>query len=72
MSIRGTREARVKDLKKQVREAVRLHRRGELTQVQVQSKIAIWLKQPFQPDVADYFLNGPGKKEAPFNSLFKI
>lgn len=30
------------------------------------------LNDPFQVDVADYFLNGPGRKESPFRELFEL
>lgn len=38
---------------------------------EIQETVLNWIKQPFQSDVADYFLSGPGRidPEEPFKSL---
>lgn len=69
-AVQESRKLRLDDLKSQVGETLQLASLGKFTKVQLRAKISKWLKQPFQPDVADYFLNGPGREEAPFRELF--
>jgi 5-methylcytosine-specific restriction endonuclease McrA len=38
----------------------------------LRKRIKSWLQEPYQRDVADYFLNGPGRKERPFSRLFEL
>jgi hypothetical protein len=38
----------------------------------VNARLEQWKSEPFQADVADYFLAGPGKKEDPFASLLAL
>jgi hypothetical protein len=45
------------------------YRRGEITQAQVKDRLLGMQTAPFQADVADYFLNGPGRVHEPFRSL---
>jgi uncharacterized protein (TIGR02646 family) len=71
-ALQYTRQARLKDLKIQVLDALRLNALGQLTQEQLRERIEEWKQQPFQPDVADYFLNGPGQGEEPFVRLFAV
>ncbi len=40
--------------------------RGELTMADLVERRKAWLEAPFQPDVADYYLNGPGGDQEPF------
>ena len=42
---------------------------GSLTIGDLQKEIADWRSDPFQADVADYFLNGPGRAKEPFRTL---
>ena len=69
-ALQESRKIRLEDLKSQVDETLQLVSLGKINKAQIRAKISNWLKQPFQPDVADYFLNGPGKDEAPFKVLF--
>ncbi len=39
---------------------------GQIDVNELRQRRAIWLGQPFQPDVADYFLAGPGGNGQPF------
>jgi hypothetical protein len=43
---------------------------GRKTQRDIEELIDEWRSEPFQADVADYFLNGPGRFKDPFQSLF--
>jgi len=69
-AVQESRKIRLEDLKSQVGETLQLACLGQITKAQIRAKISKWLKQPFQPDVADYFFNGPGKEETPFKDLF--
>lgn len=71
-AVQESRAIRLADLRTQVKEVLQLHRLGQLDRNAVIVRIDQWREQPFQPDVADYFLNGPGRKEKPFDALFKV
>lgn len=71
-ALQESRQWRIQDLKGQVKETLQLLKGGELTKAQVKAKIQTWRTQPFQPDVADYFFDGPGKMEKPFKSLLEV
>jgi len=47
-------------------------RSKHITTVDVRERIAQWENEPFQADVADYFLRGPGRKEEPFAALLSL
>lgn len=70
--VQESRKLRLEDLKSQVSETLQLASLGKIAKTQIRAKIAKWLAQPFQPDVADYFLNGPGREDAPFKELFTL
>jgi hypothetical protein len=42
---------------------------GSLNVVALKSEITTWRSEPFQADIADYFLNGPGRSKEPFKSV---
>ena len=71
-ALQESRRSRMDDLKEKVNDAVLLLRAEKLTVAVVKKRVAKWRKQPFQPDVADYFLNGPGRAEQPFKALFEL
>lgn len=68
-ALQQTRQQRIDDLKGRIADSLSLYRSGELTQAQLADRCRDWCTQPFQPDVADYFLAGPGKDEHPFNDF---
>jgi len=70
-ALQETRQSRLRNLKQQVRDGIAAFKRGDLSKRQLQQRVRTWLGEPFQPDVADYFLNGPGKSEKPFSTLFE-
>jgi hypothetical protein len=67
-----SRESRLLDLKQQVTDSLRLYRGGHLNLADLRARHAEWLRQPFQPDVADYFLAGPGGTDSPFKDLLTL
>jgi hypothetical protein len=71
-AVQESRFERLKDLKDQVLATIRLLKTNQITPTVARRKISTWRGQPFQPDVADYFLNGPGQNEAPFSVLFGL
>ena len=71
-ALQEARRSRMDDLKEKVADTVKLMKAGDITVAAAHKRIRTWRTQPFQPDVADYFLNGPGKTEKPFASLFRL
>jgi uncharacterized protein (TIGR02646 family) len=69
-ALQQTRQYRLKDLKAKALDCLQLTASGMLNTDEVRARIEEWKIQPFQLDVADYFLNGPGKGEEPFAALF--
>lgn len=69
--LQEARKERLDDLKGRAREWSDQRKSGVKSSSQVRKEIDAWRQQPFQPDVADYFLRGPGREEAPFNELFR-
>lgn len=45
---------------------------GKLSKEKLKEELFEWLTEPFQPDIADYFMNGPGRKYEPFLSILRI
>lgn len=70
-ALQETRQSRLRNLKRQVQKELAALQRGELSKQQLKKQVRAWLGEPFQSDIADYFLNGPGKSEKPFSNLFK-
>ncbi|MBI4750676.1 MAG: hypothetical protein HY774_19495 [Acidobacteria bacterium] len=66
------RKARLKNLKQQINDSLRLLDHGDLTREDLRQRIQDWRQEPLQPDIADYFLNGPGKAKEPFRTLFQV
>ena len=71
-ALQESRRSRMKDLKEKVQDTLALIKAQKLTIDGAKKRVARWLKQPFQPDVADFFLNGPGKNERPFKAFFRV
>jgi len=71
-ALQATRQNRLDDLKRAIRDSLTLFHEGHLTVDDLRSRLDNWLQLPFQPDVADYFLKGPGKSEQPFSDFVAI
>jgi hypothetical protein len=65
-ALQQARQSRLEDLKRQINDTLILFNAGTLNVGNLQHRLANWISQPFQPDVADYFLRGPGRSEQPF------
>jgi uncharacterized protein (TIGR02646 family) len=66
------RQERLQDLRSQISDSVELFTAGSVSKNELRIRIRRWKRQSYQPDVADYFLNGPGRTEEPFASLFRL
>lgn len=71
-AVQESRKIRLDDLRGQVEDTMRLLKLGEISVAQARQREVKWREQPFQPDVADYFLKGPGKKEQPFRNFLAL
>jgi uncharacterized protein (TIGR02646 family) len=65
-ALQASRQHRLDDLRKRVQDSLDLFRHGHMGQEELCARCWDWRKQPFQPDVANYFLDGPGRDEVPF------
>lgn len=65
-ALQESRQLRLDDLKKRVRDSLDLFRHGHVGQKELRTRCEEWRRQPFQPDVASYFLDGPGRSDEPF------
>jgi uncharacterized protein (TIGR02646 family) len=70
-ALQESRQERLVDLRSQVRQTLSLLESGGIGPDELQEIVLVWAKQPFQSDVADYFLSGPGRvdPEEPFKKL---
>jgi uncharacterized protein (TIGR02646 family) len=70
--LQHARQHRYRSLCKTAKELVDLHAVGQRTVLELQERVQELKDEPSQPDVADYFLDGPGRVEAPFKRLMEI
>ena len=63
---------RLRALRTAVEDTVARFHSNHITTHQMRERIVQWKNEPFQADVADYFLSGPGKKEEPFAALLSL
>ena len=66
------RQERLEDLRRQISDLTELFTAGTASKNELRNRIRGWKRQSYQPDVADYFLNGPGRTEEPFASLIRL
>jgi uncharacterized protein (TIGR02646 family) len=55
-ALQQSRQSRLQDLKGKVRDVLTMLANGSLSAEDARQRLEEWVKQPFQPDVADYFL----------------
>jgi hypothetical protein len=68
-ALQQSRQHRLRGLTKRVRDTLALLSRKQISRRELRARSEEWLEEPFQPDVADYFLRGPGTAEEPFRSF---
>lgn len=71
-TLQERRQSRLHHLKKQVNDTLELHKKGDISLDGIKQRVEDWCKEPFQPDVTDYFLRGPGCTLSPFVDLFQL
>lgn len=71
-ALQESRQRHLIRLKKHVSHVIRLYELGDLSKKELEDCVADWRDDAGQPDVADYFLNGPGRRKEPFAALFKL
>lgn len=59
-ALQESRQERLLDLRTKVDDTLNLYQSGQLSREELELRVLIWLEQPFQPDVADFFIAGPG------------
>ena len=69
-TLQETRLARLNELKRFLDDSLALNAQGQLSVVDLQLRALEFHASPLQPDVGDYFLNGPGSSEHPFEMYF--
>lgn len=68
--VHARRRSRMHELRQQVEDTLLLAQQGHLTRVEVQERWDEWRHAALQPDVASYFLDGPGRGESPYADLW--
>ena len=63
---------RLRGLKKSVEDTVARYGSDQITLDEVKQRVQQWKTEPFQADVADYFLSGPGQNEQPFAAVLRL
>ena len=69
-AVQVCRQQRFKNLKEAMVDTLNLVVANKLTKKAARERVATWKSESWQPDVADYFLNGPGRNESPFKEFF--
>jgi hypothetical protein len=69
-NVQTKRQHRFRRLRKDVEDLLHKFQAGTLSKADLRAEIAVLRAEPFQADVADYFLNGPGRLQEPFRSIF--
>lgn len=68
-AVQDSRLMRLKSLRQQVQDALTLMTQGKLTKQEARNRLKTWEDEPWQPDVANYFLSGPGNTKPPFKEF---
>lgn len=71
-AVQVCRQQRLKNLKDAVADTLNLIAAKKLTKKAARERVETWKTESWQPDVADYFLNGPGRKESPFKEFLGV
>lgn len=73
-ALQEARLERLAELRQKIRDNLQLLQDQRLTLEDLEWRAIEWFQQPFQPDVADYFFEGPGRLDdsEPFKHFFEI
>jgi hypothetical protein len=69
-AVQVSRQQRLRNLKEAVADTLNLIEAKKLTKKAARKRVETWRSESWQPDVADYFLVGPGRNESPFKEFF--
>lgn len=70
--VQEARAIRLRDLKTQVAGLLKMHKKSHLSKAELNKRVRQLKRQPFHPEVADFFLSGPGSATAPFRTLLAL
>jgi uncharacterized protein (TIGR02646 family) len=68
-AVQDSRQARLKELRSRASELLQLFSQGSKSPTDLRDKLTEFRSSPMQPDVADFFLNGPGRSWPEFKAL---
>ena len=71
-ALQETRLARLNELKRFLVDSATLKQKGQLSEEDLQQRALEFHANPLQPDVVDYFLNGPGSTEQGVAQFFAV
>lgn len=71
-TLQQRRQRRMKQLRQHVADVLALYRTRKIDRPELLQRVESWRTEPFQPDVADYFLQGPGRQYSPFAELIRL
>lgn len=71
-ALQETRLARLQELLRLLSDSTALKDQAQLSDEDLQLRLLETHANPLQPDVADYFFNGPGSSELPFKQFFAV
>jgi uncharacterized protein (TIGR02646 family) len=71
-TLQERRQIRLAEVRQTVLDSLHRVENGTCTIDQLRDRMRALVQGPFQPDVADYFLNGPGRIEDPFSRIVEI
>ncbi|HKP02542.1 MAG TPA: hypothetical protein VJU77_04185 [Chthoniobacterales bacterium] len=66
------RQTRLLEIRQTVLDSLHRFQAGVLSRQQLMTRMRSLVEAPFQPDVAEYFLKGPGQQEEPFKTLIGV
>jgi len=68
-AVQVSRLQRLKNLRAGIADTLHLIAAKKLTKKSARERVETWKSESWQPDVADYFLRGPGRNESPFKEF---
>ncbi len=68
-AVHESRLMRLRNLRQQVTDTFGLLKQRKLSKGEARERLETWKLEPWQPDVASYFLSGPGKDRSPFKEF---
>ena len=70
-ALQQRRNSRLKQLRQNALDSLKLYHSGKIDLPNLKKRLETWKSEAFQPDVADYFLSGPGSQQSPFSEILR-